>query len=455
MQILADWVLAGASGTVAGLPGSGRSNFLGFFGHRPDAVQACLPPHADPVAVVPVDLNDLPSNTLATFYRVILRSFYTVRDHLDPTIREKIADLYMENKATRDPFLAQSALHELLGLFRSRGIRVVLVMDHFDMFCEQVAPQALITLRGLRNSFKDILCYIVGTRYEGAYLPDPAVSSGLYQMLDIHVHWIGPMNEADGRQLVVEETHTSPSPPSDAEIAHMFALTGRYPALLKTACHWWLPLEKKPAFSKWQEALLAERSIRFRLQEMWDGLTQEEQRALVEVQALERRTSKDEKKAVKLRDRFEARYDRALKRLEDMGFCLRTDVGWRIFGELFAAFVAEAAGHSLGRIWLDAKTETLYQGSTQLCALEPLERKALCFFIEYPYVRHAKTDLILNIWPKSALEIGVADESLHQLICGLRKKIEPDPVRPCYIVTWWARRPLEGGYQFYPEGRPK
>jgi DNA-binding response OmpR family regulator len=453
MQILTNWMLAGASGTVVGLAGSGRSNFLGFFGHRPDVVQSYLPPQADPVAVIPVDLNDLPSNTLATLYRVILRSFYTAREHLDAALQQRVAALYLENRATRDPFLSQSALHELLMQFRVQGTRVVLVMDHFDTFCERVAPQMLFTLRGLRTSFKDILCYIVGTRCEAAYLSDPAMLSGLYEMLDIHVCWVGPMDEADGRRLVAEETHFSSLPPTEAEIAQLLTLTGCYPALLKTACHWWSFAATRPPLSEWKEALLAEHSIQFRLEEMWEGLTQEEQRALAE-EVLASRAAARKRKAKSL-DQIETQHHQALKRLKDKGFFLRTGGGWRIFGDLFAAFAAEAAGLGRGRIWLDTKTETLYQGSTSLGNLEPLERKALCFFIEHPYVRHSKTDLILSIWPKEAIEKGLSDESLHQLICGLRKKIEPNPAEPCYIVTWWARRPLEGGYQFYPEGRPK
>ena len=38
-------------------------------------------------------------------------------------------------------------------------------------------------------------------------------------------------------------------------------------------------------------------------------------------------------------------------------------------------------------------------------------------------------------------------------IAELRKKIEPNLARPCYVVTWRGRP--EGGYQFFPEGRPR
>ena len=40
MQTLASWILAGASGSVIGLSGIGKTNLLNFLSHRPDVLQA-------------------------------------------------------------------------------------------------------------------------------------------------------------------------------------------------------------------------------------------------------------------------------------------------------------------------------------------------------------------------------------------------------------------------------
>jgi hypothetical protein len=245
--------------------------------------------------LIPVDLNNLPSNTLATFYRVILRSFYEIHDRFDQSLQQTITDLYRDNRAARDPFLPQSALRELLLQFQIQRIRVVLVLDPFDRFAQTATPQMLDTLRGLRDSFKDTLYYIVGTRQEIVYLFDPAALGEMYELLDTHVCWVGPMNEADARQLIAEETHIAPSPPAEAEVSRLLTLTGGYPALLKAACHWWLATPDKPAASEWAIALLAERSIQSRLEEIWDGLTQEERQALSEVQKWQTRAAGDRK----------------------------------------------------------------------------------------------------------------------------------------------------------------
>ena len=84
--------------------------------------------------------------------------------------------------------------------------------------------------------------------------------------------------------------------------------------------------------------------------------------------------------------------------------------------------------------------------------LANLERRALEFFVTHPVKMHSKTAVVEAVWPEDAVEGGVMDDALYQVITGLRKKIEPRPASPAYLVTW--RGKPEGGYQFYPEGRP-
>jgi DNA-binding winged helix-turn-helix (wHTH) protein len=449
IKILAGWISAGQSGSVIGLAGAGKSNLLGFLCHRPEALCSYLPAESTSVALIPIDLNNLPSNTLATFYRVILRSFFEVRSCFDQMLQQTTVELYQENRATRDPFLAQSALRELLLQFQARQIRVVLVMDRFDKFGQTATPQMLDTLRGLRDSFKGTLCYIVGMRQEMVYLFDSAVLGEIYEILDTHICWVGPMNETDARRLIMEETHTASPPPSEAEVAYLLTLTGGYPAVLKAACHWWLSKPDKPPATEWVDALLAERSIRSRLEEIWTGLTQEEGRTLSEVQG---RCNRDGTIGDNTRD-IEERHQHALSNLADKGLCQRTDSGWFILGDLFAAYVTSVAGLSSGKIWLDETTDELYQGQTPLRDLSPLERAVLRFLVVHPIIRHTKTDLIVGTWPDELRRQGVTDDSLYQVIRELRKRIEPSPAKPCYIVTWRGRP--EGGYQLFPEGRPR
>jgi hypothetical protein len=459
MRTLVAWIVEGVSGSVVGLAGAGKSNLLGFACHRPEALQSYLPPQDGPTAIsmtfrlIPVDLNNLPSDDLATFYRVILRSFYEIHHHFAPELGQTITELYRENRAARDPFLPQSALRELLLEFQARNVRVVLVLDRFDQFCQTTTPQVLNTLRGLRDSFKQTLCYIVVMPREVVYLFDPAALGEMYELLDTHVCWVGPMNEADARQLLAEETRLSSNLfPDKADVTQLLALSGGYPALLKATCHWWRSTPHKPPPREWADALLAEHSVQSRLQKMWAGLTQEEQQALSEVQKLRTRERAGNSKAQQDRDDLERQHRRTLARLADSGLCRRTDSAWRISASLFAAYVDTVEGRGRGKIWLDEKADALCQGQTLLDDLSPLQRDVLRYLVKHPRTRHTKTDLIVNTWPDELRQKGVTDDSLYQVIRELRKKIEPSPAKPCYIINWRGRP--EGGYQFFPEGRP-
>lgn len=98
------------------------------------------------------------------------------------------------------------------------------------------------------------------------------------------------------------------------------------------------------------------------------------------------------------------------------------------------------------------KTGEVYQGPILLTNLTALEKFVLAFLNKHPHMSHTKTDLIINAWPDELRQQRVADSSLYQVLT-LRKAIEPNPSEPSYLITW--RGKPEGGYQFFPEGRPR
>ncbi len=452
MKILAGWIAAGESGSVVGLAGCGRSNLLGFLCHRPDVLQSYLSPQTRPVVAILVDLNNLPTNDLSTLYRTILHAFYRNRERFDPTLQQTINHLYLENRAAQDPFLPHSALDDLLWLLQDQQVQVVLVLNRFDRFCQTATPQMLNTLRGLRDSFKDTLGYLVGMRQEVTYLPDPAALGDMYELLDNHVCWVGAMNEADARRMIAQLTSAAPTPPPETEMTALLTLTGRFPVLLKAIAQWWSTTSPRPASSDWAEILFADTGLQYRLERMWAGLTQEEQLVLSEVQKLQLQAGAATERN-KAFQHLAKRQSHAVNRLIAKGLCEQTETGWQINGELLAAYVVKTEGRSRGKIWLDEPTKTVYQGQTSIEGLTSLQKEVLIFLVKHPRLQHTKTDLIINTWPDELREQGVSDDALYQVMVTLRRKIEPDPANPRYLITWRGRP--EGGYQFFPEGKPE
>lgn len=140
---IARWIRAGESGSVIGFGGVGKSNFLGFLCQRTEALAKQIDSAERNLVLVLVDLNNLPNDDLSTFYRVILRSLYEAqlqRSPLDSNLVEMVERLYRKVEEKTDPFLAQSALREILLRFQAAKTRVVLVFDPFDRFCQTAPP---------------------------------------------------------------------------------------------------------------------------------------------------------------------------------------------------------------------------------------------------------------------------------------------------------------------------
>lgn len=450
MQLLAGWVRMGRSGAVVGPAGVGKSNLLGFLCHRPDALAQYLPTQCHLPLLILVDFNNLPAYDAATLHRLILRSFYETRHQMAEPLLSVVTQSYQESRLSSDPFVSQTAVRELLALCRSEQMQVVLVLDRFDQFCQKATPEMTDSLRGLRDSFKEWLSFIVGMRQEMGYqLADPAALGELYEILDAHVCRLRPLTIPDAQQLIIRRTQDAAVSPDQGVMDALVTLTGGYPSLLKVACQWWVDAPSAPdsPMSTWLDALLAIRPIRHRLQEMWDDLSQEEQLALWEAQkGMSHLFS--EKEWQLLNQRQQA----GLIRLEEKGILLKDEAGWRIFSQLLGAFVTAVKTHGQGKMWLDESTGQIFQGQLPLQTLSPLEDALLQFLLRHPHMRHRYTELITAVWPAEIHKEGVSTEALFQVVMGLRRKIEPDPTHPNYIINW--RGSPEGGYQCFPEGRP-
>lgn len=458
MQCLGSWIASGASGAVVGLVGCGLSNLLKYLCEHPSALRHYLPAAFEPVALVSVDLNDLPSNQLVDLYRTILHAFYWVRERFPPALAEVTAELYLAHRATGDAFLAQKALYELILAFQRAQTRVVLVMNRFDRFCQTSTPAMVNTLRSLRDRFKETLCYIVGMRQAAAYLPDPAVFGDMYELFDYHVCYVGALTLSDAAHMLAVLLRDDHAEPDEAELAALLGLCGGFPSLLRTTANLW-------AFGKlnecdtagWLNALLSDTSIQYRLERLWQGLTQEERQVLAEIQKRPAANAAqlgwpDKRPPVAARRAPEQWADPVAELLAAKGCCIRDTDGWRVNGELLAAYVARNAGAVRGRIWFDEPARVIYQGQQSLDDLTPLEFDILRFLILNPHTRHTSDTIIDKAWPPDENKHAVTPNNLQVHISSIRKKVEPNPATPRYLITWNGR---PGGYQFFPEGKPE
>lgn len=453
---IARWIRAGESGSIIGLGGAGKSNFMNFLCQRPEVVQACLPAGAPRLALVLVDLNNLPAADLSTFFRVMLRSLFEAAPRLgelDPALVDEVERLYRKVEEKSDPFLPQSALREVLLQFQSRDLRLVLVFDPFDRFCRTASPQLLDNLRGLRDGFKLTLSYLAGVRADLPHLIKSIETSELYEILDTHRCWLSAMSDSDARWVIGRRETATGQNFSDESRQRLINLTGGYPALLRAAALWLAGQQRTGSVSDpavWEAALLAQPSIQNRLADIRQGLTGAEEAALFALQsALEIKSGKDRQESLR---QIEEKYREPLQGLAAKGLCVTQGEAWQIFSPLFARYVMVMEGVSSGAIWRDPTTQRFYQGDQELADLAKKDRQLLGFLVDNPQKICTLDEIIQGAWLEDHETYlgGVSNETVQQAIRQLRKKIELNPAKPRYLVT------VRGdGYYFDPDGSPQ
>lgn len=449
IRLIAKWIMAGDSGAVAGLKGCGRSHLLGFLCHRHESLTPFVSANMRDVALIPLNIYNLASNDLASLYRTILHAFYWSRERFDRELQQIIQQHYLENRHHQDPFLPQTAVYELLHLFENQQMRIVLVANRFDRFCQTATPQMMNSLRGLRDDFRETLTYLVGLLNDVAYLPDPNAFGDMYELFVGRVCWVGAMSEDDARQMLEREFNVSDYALAPGEIEALLRLSGCFPNLLKTSAQWRFGQGAQDVpVSGWADRLLQEYGIQFRLNRIWTALTQVEQlvlSSLSERPRLLKHVSESGGLA------WAQQGPEVLEKLAHKGLCRISEGKVWITSTLLADYIASVGSLARGGIRLDKSTRTIYQGQQAVEELTPLEYEILRFMIRNPHIKHTRDDVIDNAWPEEEQREGITPNALQVHIRNIRKKIEPNPAQPCYLLTWHGR---PGGYQFFPEGKP-
>ena len=433
---IADWINRWESGSVIALPGMGRASFLDYLANHPTALANHLRPDHDEVICVSLDINQLPDLQLATFYRILLRAIYEKLEEFNQSLRDIITELYRKCEASQDPFLSQSALRELLQRIRLMQVRLVFIFNRFDDFCRNATQEMLATLLDLRDSFRNTVIYIVGVSRELHFLTALDQKHPLYQVIDTHHCYLGPLTSADCRNMISTRlSHASAQLQHDAQ-HQLGPLTGCISALNRVCCQLLDQFPELLTSPDLTSVLLAHDAVQFRISRIWNALTSTEQYALI------------------------ARHEEPISNnLSDSQIDVLSQLGiWNanekdLNGSIMQAFADKQAKTETGMLRIDESTDLIMRGRHPITAMSPLEEGVLRFLLQRPQKRCSYSEIILAVWDvDDSGRKGVTDQALHQVARRVRLHIETDPSQPRYLVNY--RGKPEGGYQLFPEGQP-
>ena len=321
--------------------------------------------------------------------------------------------------------------------------RLVLLLDEFEeMTSAGDFPKDFFSfLHGLSQDYE--VCFITAT-IENLYecCPPEMVSSpfpGIFAAVEL-----GSWTESEFNHFLAETSKRSGAPIL-AYKGKIFKLAGRFPFYTQMACWFYFDTWRKPGEITSRDELSIKHRFadqaRPHFERLWERhLTLQEKAVLV--------TLAHEKPHPD---------DLTLRRLTLKGWV----VAGCIFSSVFADFVLrqEAEGETppLGLltvprgpvakgIWVDKEAgEVWVDGEHMIRPLTNLEYKLLCCLYDNANRICDKYEIVKAVWSGDYIA-QVDDSRIAKLVSRLRKRVEPDPAHPRYIVTVHGR-----GYRLVTE----
>lgn len=408
------WVKLGESGVVIGGSGSGKSNVAVFLANRADVTAMRLPKPIEHYYFFHLDVNGLPGETTANFYRALLNTMYMATE-ADPELHQSIERQLDRLPSHEDSFglyLALQRAHD--AVIRKAGKQVVWLIDRFDSACQLLEATTLNTLRSLRDQFKDQLSYIAFTREPLDRLRNPAEFDEFFELMTMHTCWVRMMTERDARWVAQQVSRRYATQLDEASIERIGQLCGGLPAFLRAA-YSALARGELPATQKeevWVNTLLTLNEMKRNCREMWQACDEEEQDTLL---AVANRTSQADLDAT------------VVEYLENLGWLKKEEPNPRlmIFSKLFAEYIRQQK-QKIGLLSLQGSQ--IWVDGVALAFDFPASLHQLLVYLLKSQPRTCSyNELIKAIWPHDVVDDAymrsMQMENLTQLVTRTRRTL--------------------------------
>jgi hypothetical protein len=253
-----------------------------------------------------------------------------------------------------------------------------------------------------------------------AYLRDDLTDiDHFYRLVARNVCGLGPYTPDDARQMLQYLAVQRAMELNETEMDYLIEQSGGHAGLLKSILsQLWVASDGgdlKTVVSNLQN----EPVVQAECQKIWRNLSEPEQ---VTLHHLVARQVVDPE---------------AIQRLKRKGLVREEQNKPHLFSPIFGNFIDQQTPPSTRTTVIRRSPPWVQLEGRLIKTLSELEFEALCYLYQHRGQVCTKDDLIKNIYPYqyNKEEGGLDDERLQQLISRLRKKIEPNPRRPRYIVN--------------------
>ncbi len=395
-----------------GLSNTGKSPLLRAL-PAPEHLAAYARVAGRPGVLVYIDCNRVVELTAPGFFEVVLRSLVEALEE-DPQppaalltqLREEHARITTANAVFPASLAFNNAISECSAQL---GRNLVLLLDEFDEVYAALEDRTLLNMRALKDKFQERLTYVTATVRP---LADPALrgENEFAELFTANTLPLRLLSPADARRVLEEVGGASLGPELQATVLHA---AGGHFGLLGALAH---AAERHP------ETLAGDPNVRAECLKIWNQLRPEEQSAL-------RALVSEAEDGLNPHDRA---------RLQIFG--LLDDAG-SLFSEIFAAYVrhqgAPAEAVTQG-VRVDEDAGEVWVEGVKVTVLTDLEYRLMRLLYQRLDRLTTKEQIVETVWGGQYLD-RVDDARIEKLVSRLRAKVEPDPLRPRYLVTQRGR----------------
>jgi len=415
------YVAAGDSCSVVGIGSVGKSNLLRSLQEK-EVRRAKLGQAWNTYLFVYIDVNKSLKRSLWGLLELMLHQLMieVTNQGADEVTLQTIDDLHGRATEPKTRYLALRYLDRAVSMVCNQlGWRLVFLIDEFDELCRAMPRRGFAALRALRDDHKYWLIYVVATRLELRRLREEISDIEAFEeLVSPHTIWLGPYSEDDARFMLhrLEARHDVRL--EEETTNHLLSATGGHPGLLRAGFR---VMIEHPG--NLQGMLASSSQVQDECRRIWLSLAPKEQKAVVSLAG-------DMEVQPQLTGIMEQLRHKGLLG----GPWVSAD---RIFSPLFAEYIRQRHPVVGARVHIDRQRRIVWVDGRKIAGLAPLEYK----LIEYLEGKRgqvcSRDELAQYLYPEDmSLEgAGVTDTRIDSVVKRLRRRIEPNPRKPRYIVT--------------------
>ncbi len=415
--------------SLVGVNNVGKSWLLRDF-RRPEVRKKVRPDLDAHIHIFYIDCNRMLEVSEQAFYELILRVLMQHPDAGESDLRGRIAAAYDQLISPPSKLHIPLSFNQAItALVESRASQAVLVFDEFDSAFRALDGRVFLNLRALKDRYGDALSYVTATHRRLIHLRMGEDVDDFIELFGANVRYVPPMSEADARQLIASCGDEMQATFDEADIAFLLAQSGGHPVLLELACRKLAQITGLRRRSASEDQLI-HREVRDLLrrdpgviaecQKIWRDLTDQEQSALESLFSPEQHPSPE-----------------AIDELRRKGILIANGDAPQVFSSLFEDFLMRRmVGRRAPRqgVQVDVESGQVTVDGQPVENLTRLEFRLLLLLYGRMNKICDKYSIVESVWGEEYVD-EVYDSAIEKLVSRLRKKIEPDPSHPRYIVT--------------------